>query len=251
MARATLRFYQELNEFLPRDKRGQELSVPLIGTPSVKDVIESYGVPHTEVDLVLVNNESVDFSYRVHPGDRVAVYPVFESFDVSEASRVRAAPLRNPRFILDVHLGTLARLLRLMGFDTLYRNDYDDADIVDIALDSGRIILTRDQGLLMRRRVTHGYWLRSQDPIEQAAEVLRRFDLAGLVQPLIRCPRCNGRIRETTKELVWEKLPPKTRDHYDTFYRCEGCGQVYWRGSHWRGIQEKIDNILRNTRRFP
>lgn len=250
MAPATIRFYQELNEFLSRDNQGRELSHELIGTPSVKDVIESYGVPHTEVDLVLVNNESVDFSYRVQQGDRVAVYPVFESLDVSRASKVRAVPLRNPRFVLDVHLGALARLLRLMGFDTLYRNDFDDAQIVEISVQSGRIILTRDQGLLMRRQVTHGYWLRSQDPAQQAAEVLRRFDIVDLVERFRRCPRCNGRIRATKKEAVWAEVPPRTRASYHDFYRCEVCGHVYWRGSHWQGIHEKIDSILRKASEF-
>jgi uncharacterized protein with PIN domain len=202
------------------------------------------------LDTPLLCAKILDFRCeRVHLSLEL-VAPVFESFDISEASRVRAAPLRDPRFILDVHLGTLARLLRLMGFDTLYRNDYDDADIVDIAVVSGRIILTRDHGLLMRRRVTHGYWLRSQKPTEQAAEVLRRFDLASLVEPLSRCPRCNGPIRETSKEVVWEELPPKTRQYHDTFYRCEVCGQIYWRGNHWQGIQEKIDTIVRKARGF-
>jgi hypothetical protein len=102
----------------------------------------------------------------------------------------------------------------------------------------------------MRRTVTHGYWLRSQDPLQQAAEVLRRFDIDGLVRPFSRCPRCNGRIRSTTKEAVWEQVPPRTREYYDDFYQCEGCGQIYWRGSHWQGIHEKIDNILQKARGF-
>ncbi len=244
MAAATIRFYEELNRFLPPDQRKAPITVPLIGTPSVKDVIESHGVPHTEVDLVVVNGESVDFDYRVGEGDRIAVYPVFESLDITAASRVRPEPLRHTRFVLDVHLGALARLLRFLGFDTRYRNDYDDPDIVEIAAEEGRIILTRDRGLLMRRRVTHGYWLRSQDPVTQAAEVLRRFDLTDSITPFSRCPRCNGELEAVSKDAVRDRLPPRTERYYDEFFQCRYCEQLYWRGSHYDGILAKIRRIL-------
>ncbi|MFP4484355.1 MAG: Mut7-C RNAse domain-containing protein [Spirochaetota bacterium] len=244
MATATIRFYEELNRFLPEDAHKEPIAAPLIGNPSVKDVIESHGVPHTEVDLVVVNGESVDFDYRVREGDRIAVYPVFESLDIAAAGRVRPEPLRRTRFVLDVHLGTLARLLRLLGFDARYRNDYDDPDIVEIAAAEGRIVLTRDRGLLMRRRVTHGYWLRSQNPVTQAAEVLRRFDLTDSVSPFSRCPRCNGELEAVSKEAVRDQLPLQTARYYDEFHRCRSCGQVYWQGSHYKSIRSKIRRIL-------
>lgn len=249
MAQAWIRFYQELNEFLPADKRRQSLPIALIGSPAVKDLIESFGVPHTEVDLVTVNGESVDFDYHVADGDRIAVYPVFESIDISSATRVRPRGLRHTRFILDVHLGALARLLRLLGFDTWYRGDYEDQEIVEAAGRTGRIILTRDRGLLMRRAVTHGYRLRSQDPVTQAAEVVRRFDLADTSAPFTRCPRCNGIVEWVSKESIRDRVEAGTFAGYESFYECRSCGQVYWRGSHYDTLLAKIDRIISESKR--
>jgi hypothetical protein len=241
---ATIRLYQELNRFLPRNHDGPEVTKSFIGNPGVKDLIESLGVPHTEVDLVLVDGESVDFDYQVQDGDRIAVYPVFESLDVAPVSRVRSEPLRNPRFILDVHLGKLARLLRMLGFDTLYDNAWDDPEIVRRGTQQGRIILTRDGGILKRREVTHGYLVRSDDPLEQAAEVLRRFDLAGRVEPFRRCMACNGIIEPVARDAIEDELLPGTREAYDEFYRCRACGRIYWRGSHYEQMLSKIDVLL-------
>lgn len=215
-----------------------------IGTPGVKDLIESLGVPHTEVDLILVNGESVGFDYRVQNGDRIAVYPVFESLDVGSVSRVRSTPLREPRFILDVHLGTLARLLRMLGFDTLYDNRWDDPEIGRRGIAEHRIILTRDGGLLKRREVTHGYLVRSDTPVEQATEVLRRFDLAGRIAPFRRCTACNGIIEAVPREEVEDELEPGTRAAFDEFFRCRGCARIYWKGAHYEAMQEKIERIL-------
>src|SRR5437868_7866953 len=153
------RFYEELNDFLAPALRKCEFPYAFTGTPSVKDAIEAIGVPHTEVDLVLVDGESVDFTRRLTGGERVAVYPVFERLDIAPVTRLRARPLRRTRFVLDVHLGKLARYLRLLGFDSVYRNDYDDHTIVALAHEEQRIILTRDTGLLKHSAVTHGHWL--------------------------------------------------------------------------------------------
>ena len=120
MNRAHFRFYEELNEFLPHHKRKTEFVYHFHGAPSVKDAVEAIGVPHVEVDIILVNGISVSFSRKLSDGDRISVYPVFESFDVSAVTHLRARPLREPRFILDVHLGRLAKYLRLCGFDTLF-----------------------------------------------------------------------------------------------------------------------------------
>ena len=124
MHKATFRFYEELNDFLPKEKRKKRFEHNFIDRASVKDVIESFGVPHTEVDLIIVNGESKNFSYIINDGDDISVYPVFESIDISNLQKLRPEPLREPKFILDVHLGTLARYLRMLGFDTNYRNDY-------------------------------------------------------------------------------------------------------------------------------
>jgi hypothetical protein len=199
------------------------------------------------VDLILVNGESVGFDYQVQDGDRIAVYPVFESLDVGPVSRVRTAPLRDSRFILDVHLGKLARLLRMLGFDTLYDNGWDDPEIVERARAEGRIILTRDGGILKRREVTHGYLVRSDEPAEQAAEVLRRFDLSGRVAPFRRCMACNGIIEPVPREEVVDELLPGTREAFSEFFRCRNCGRIYWKGSHYEEMLEKVERLLEKS----
>ena len=149
MPHATLRFYAELNDFLPPQDRHGDVERRFNVHPSIKDLIEAAGVPHTEVDLLLVNGTSVDFACPVRDGDRVSVYPIFESIDITAATKVRPEPLRELRFILDVHLGRLARYLRLAGFDAVYRNDLDAAELAGTAA-GGRVLLTRNQGLLKR-----------------------------------------------------------------------------------------------------
>jgi len=161
---ANLRFYQELNDFLPGPQRGKAFDYAFYGRPSVKDVVEAIGVPHPEIDLILVDDKSVNFEHLMWGGERVAVYPVFERFDISPLVYLRPKPLQVTKFIFDVHLGKLARYLRLFGFDTLYRNDLEDPEIIGISLNENRIILTRDLGILKTSRVTHGYWVRSTEP---------------------------------------------------------------------------------------
>lgn len=240
-----IRFYQELNDFLPVPKRKKTFQHTFNGNMTIKDVIESLGVPHTEIDMILVNGDSVDFGHKPCNSDYVSVYPVFESLDISNVTRLRPEALRNPIFILDVHLGKLAKYLRMLGFDTLYRNDFGDNEIIGISVREKRIILTRDIGILKNSRVTHGYWIRSQQPGEQVAEVIRRFDLSKLIKPLNRCIECNGKIREVEKTEIIGQLKPKTIRYFDEFYRCTNCGKVYWEGSHFSKMVGKID-LLRN-----
>lgn len=240
---AAFRFYEELNDFLPRCRRKQEGFYRFNGHPGIKDAIEAQGVPHTEVDLIVVNGTSVGFDYQLGHGDRVAVYPVFECFDISPIVRLRALPLRRTAFILDVHLGTLARLLRLLGFDALYRTDYDDRELIRIALHEHRIILTRDRKLLHDRRITHGCWLHAVQAEEQAREVIRRFQLENRIRRFLRCPLCNGMIKPVEKEAVVEQLEPLTRHYYDTFYQCQDCRKIYWKGSHYDRIVRKLDAV--------
>jgi uncharacterized protein len=238
-----IRFYEELNDFLPRDKRKKEFHQPFRGNPSIKDLIENLGVPHPEIDLILVNGRSVDFSYRVQSGDRISVYPVFELLDISPLLRLRPAPLRHCTFILDVNLGKLARKLRMLGFDSLYRNDFDDQTIIRLAQQQKRTILTRDVGLLKNSAVQRGYWIRSTQPKEQIVEVVRKFDLFSSINPFTLCLDCNGPIKAVKKEMVWEALLPRTKESFDNFYRCENCGKVYWPGSHFQKMQRTINWI--------
>jgi uncharacterized protein with PIN domain len=232
MRRASFRFYAELNDFLPPARRGVAFAHEFRGSPSVKDVVESLGVPHAEIDLLLADGEPVDFGWRVRDGARVSVYPVFESLDVGPLTRVRSAPLRRTRFALDGHLGRLARYLRMAGFDALWRADWDDAELARLAAAEQRILLTRDRGLLMRRAVTHGHWMRETDPRRQLAEVLRRFDLSRSVDPFRRCLRCNDPLVPVAKPAVAGRLPPRVAERHDEYRLCPACGRVYWRGTH-------------------
>ena len=247
MNRAMFRFYAELNDFLPHERRKRAFVYEFNGSPGIKDAIEALGVPHVEVDVVLANGVSVDFSYHLRNHDRIAVYPVFESLDITPLVKLRPQPLRHTAFIADVHLRKLAHYLRLLGFDTLHENDYADEEIVEIATRSGRIILTRDRMLLKNGAVTHGYWVRSTDPIEQTREVIHRFDLRRKVTLFSRCPMCNAEIIAVSKEDVYDRIPPKTALWLDEYFICTGCNKLYWRGTHYPRIRETIDAILASS----
>jgi uncharacterized protein with PIN domain len=242
--KVTFRFYGELNDFLPPERRHKCFPHPLGGRASVKDSIEAIGIPHTEVDLILANGVSVDFAYILKDGDDISVYPVFEAIDISPILRVRPEPLRQTRFVLDTHLGRLARYLRMLGFDTRYQNDFEDQDLAEISSRERRILLTRDRGLLKRSQVTHGYCVRETRPKHQVVEVVRRFDLVGSIQPFARCIRCNGTMEPVDKDQVRDKLPPNTSQYYRAFQRCTKCGQIYWKGSHFKRMRRFIDAIL-------
>ncbi|MBN2433039.1 MAG: Mut7-C ubiquitin/RNAse domain-containing protein [Acidobacteria bacterium] len=245
---ACFRIYAELNDFLPAERRQREFTYAFDGTPAVKDAVEAMGIPHTEVDIILVNGRSVDFSHNLRDGDRVAVYPVFESLDITPLVRLRPEPLRRTAFIADVHLGKLARLLRLAGFDTLYRNDLADAEIVRLSLAEQRIILTRDRGLLKVGAVTHGCFIRSGDPYQQLAQIMQRFDLYGQIRPFHRCLRCNGRVEPVDKAEITPLLPPRTAQAFDEFTRCRDCGRIYWKGSHWEKLRARLAALRSSDR---
>jgi hypothetical protein len=239
----SIRFYAELNDFLPLARRMVPFPCAFHVSAPVCDLIESLGVPHTEVDLILVNGRSVDFSHRVEDGDRISVYPVFESIDITPVARLRPRPLRQTRFVLDVHLGRLAAYLRMMGFDSLYRNDFQDRELARLSGAGERILLTRDRELLKRAVVTRGYYVRATSPRQQLAEVLRRFDLLDAAAPFARCLACNGLLQPVAKEAVLELLPPRVREHHDEFLRCDACARVYWKGSHYARMQQIIEAI--------
>jgi uncharacterized protein with PIN domain len=246
--RATFRFYEELNDFLPAVRRKTAFEYEFDGTPSVKDAIEALGVPHTEVDLILVNGQSVDFRHLLRGGERVAVYPAFERLDIAGLTRLRPAPLRDPRFVLDVHLGRLARYLRLAGFDASYANDYDDAAVVRIALAERRIILTRDVGILKQRAVTHGYWVRNTAPRAQLHEVVSALDLGGRIHPFTRCMQCNGVLRDASRDEIVDRVPAGVAREHDRFRVCGNCDRVYWRGSHYDRLVRLLEETFERTR---
>ncbi|MBT4504294.1 MAG: Mut7-C ubiquitin/RNAse domain-containing protein [Gemmatimonadetes bacterium] len=241
---AEFRFYEELNDFLPLARRKRAFQHEFAGTPSVKDTIEALGVSHTEVDLILVGGKSVGFDSLLVGGERVAVYPVFEALDISPLTHLRPHPLRRTRFILDVHLGKLARYLRLLGFDSLYRNDFDDAEIVAISLSERRIILTRDKGILKTGAVTHGYWLREVRPKAQLREVVKALDLGRSTKPFTRCMVCNVELSRVEKREIVDQLPERVRENQDTFARCSGCHRIFWAGSHYERLQELVQELI-------
>ena len=239
----TVRPYAELNDFLAPESRGLTLRRAFRAHQTVKDVLEAMGIPHTEIDLILVNGDAKDFGHRPTSGDRIAAYPVFEAFDIGSTARLRPVPLRNPRFVVDVNLGRLARLLRLLGLDVWWSSDAEDQTLVDISLAEQRILLTRDRPLLKRRALTHGLFVRSEDPEEQTREVLRRLHLRQRLAPFTRCVRCNGTLAAVTRDEVIDRLQPLTRRYYDDFSRCTGCAQIYWPGSHHKRLVRLVDGL--------
>jgi uncharacterized protein with PIN domain len=240
---AVFRFYEELNDFLPAPLRKRDIPRRFTGSPAVKDLIEAIGVPHTEVDLILVDGRSVGFGKRLAGGERVAVYPVFERLDISPLVRLRPAPLRVPMFLLDVHLERLARYLRMTGIDALMPEDPDDPAIVEQSLSQRRTVLTRDRRLLTRARLQRGYWLRSQRPRSQLAEVVRAFQLEGHVRPFSRCMICNTPLEVVPKAEVENKVPGRVWRNEESFRRCPGCGRVYWKGSHFRRMGVLLEGL--------
>jgi hypothetical protein len=245
MACATIRFYEELNDFLPPRKRKQDVVISFKQSNSIKDVIESMGVPHTEVDLILVNQMPVNFSYIIRPQDRISVYPIFESFDISSLNRLRPQPLRHVRFVLDAHLGKLARYLRMLGFDTLYDSNCEDKELADLSSSSGkRILLTRDVGLLKRKQISHGYYVKSTQPGRQIREVLDRFDLRDLIRPFKLCVNCNGVLCPLEKTKARDHIPPDIYLKMDKFVACTACRQIYWQGSHYDKMMKFIDILV-------
>lgn len=240
---AEFRFYEELNDFLPRERRKQAFQYRCARRATVKQAIEAIGVPHTEVELILVNGESVDFSYMVGDGDRVSVYPQFEALDISPLLRVRERPLRTPRFIADAHLAALARYLRMLGFDVHFDETLDDAEVADVAVREKRIVLSRDRELLKHRIITHGCYVHESKPREQLKEIVDRLDLLGAMNPFTRCMECNAELADVDKAEIIDRLPAGTAEYYDRFKSCPGCGKIYWPGSHHERMRAMIDEL--------
>lgn len=243
LRKSFFRFYEELNELLPESARKKEFAYEFTGRPSVKNSIQAIGIPQTEVDLILVDGEPVGFNYKMQGGEKVSVYPVFESLDISPVAKLRPEPLREPRFIVDVNLGKLALKLRLLGFDTLFRNDFEDDEIIAVSLREKRIILTRDKGILKQNAVTHGYFLRSDDPKKQLKELVGRLQLQNKFRPFSRCTACNGELEQVEKELLKNRLAEDTLQYYNEFWQCTGCGKIYWQGSHFKHILRWIEAL--------
>lgn len=244
MAVARFRFYGELNDFLPPARRHAIFDYVFDRRASIKDVIEALGVPHTEPARIEVGGRVAGFGHILADRERVDVQPG----TASRGSDLRPPVPRPPRFVLDTHLGTLARYLRLFGFDSRYRNDHDDATLAAISAREGRILLTRDRALLKRGAVVHGRFLRADEPRRQLGDVFIHFSLADAAVPFQRCTRCNGLLRDVDKQHIADRLEPKTRRYYRRFRQCASCGQIYWRGSHFRHLAGLVEEMT--GRRF-
>lgn len=241
----TIRFYEELNYFVKNYAPKEDIKFSFKGKRSIKDLIESFGVPHVEVDLILVNGFSVDFNYTVEDGDRISVYPVFESFDLGNIQRLRPKTLRKTKFILDVHLGKLAKNLLILGFDTIYNNSMNDKDLALISSRENRILLTRDRGLLKRKIVNHGFIIKDDNPVNQTIQVLNRVDLWKNIKPFSRCIHCNGLLNSITAQEITSsnllcQIPDYIFQKYNEFSICSKCKKIYWKGTHYRNLTEKI-----------
>ena len=244
VTRATFRFYEELNDFLPSARRKIPFQVGCAQSASVKQAIEALGVPHTEIELILVNGESVDFSHRVEEGDRISVYPMFESLDVRPILRLRDEPLRESRFVADAHLGRLARYLRMLGFDTLYENAHPDRELVRISVEEKRILLTRDRELLMHRELTHGVYVRGDRPRDQLRYLVDRLDLRDSCRPFTRCMTCNGHLEPVDLDEVLTRVPDRVAERHRDYRRCSECLRIYWPGSHYDRMKRFISRVI-------
>lgn len=231
MSTAWFLFHGRLNDLLPRDQRDKQIIVLFRGRQSVKHLAESLGAPHPEIGWVHVNGQEGNLNHITQDGDQVELHPVQNGY------------LADPRFVLDCHLGRLTAHLRMLGYDCAYQNDFDDPTLTDIAVQEGRILLTRDRRLLMRKVIQHGYCLRSLNTFEQLTEIIERFELADSIHPFHRCIRCNHPLEPVEKEKVLERLEPLTRLYFDDFHICPTCKQIYWKGSHYERMERLIEEI--------
>jgi uncharacterized protein with PIN domain len=244
MPKATFRFYEELNDFLPRHRRKTDFEVEIRGKRSIKDMIEALGVPHTETDLILVKGESVDFTYILQDGDRISVYPVFESLNIGNVTRLRKLPLRKTKFIADINLGHIVKYMRILGFDVHFDTLLSNRQIIEISSKENRIVLTKSRNLLKFKDITHGFFIRPGTTEEQVREIIDFLDIMDNVKPFSRCLRCNSPLKSIPKETIIDRIPPKTGVFYDEYSYCKPCDKIYWKGTHFAKMKRVVDRIL-------
>ncbi|HWP63517.1 MAG TPA: Mut7-C RNAse domain-containing protein [Candidatus Binatia bacterium] len=235
MPEVTFRFHGSLNDFLTPERRGASFRRDVPSHSSLKDAIEALGVPHPEIGRVVVDGRAAALDERVVAGSSIDVYPFPGEVTAAEPG---------PRFVLDGHLGRLARYLRILGVDAAYDAKAADVDLAERAVTEGRVLLTRDVGLLKRGRVSRGYWLRAEQPEEQLAEVVRRFGLLAVARPFGRCLRCNAELETVDREEVVDRLPPRTRREFAEFRRCPACSRIYWKGSHYDRMRRLLARLV-------
>ncbi|MCW3786459.1 Mut7-C RNAse domain-containing protein [Plebeiibacterium sediminum] len=239
-----LRCYAELNDFLKYAQKFKSFPLKIKTPVIVSEVISTIGVPLSEVDLILVNSVPVQLNHKLAQGDYISVYPVFESFDISGLKKTNKKPLRKTKFIADAHLCKLSKYLRMLGFDTLYQNDFGDEEIINISLKDKRIILTRDKRMLNSKRITHGYFVRAIDKHKQLIEIVDKFDLKSQFHPFSRCMECNSILISKAPDQVKHLISNDILVRYKEFYYCNKCHKVFWKGSHFERMKSQILNII-------
>lgn len=244
MPEATFRFYEELNDFLPEDKKKRDFLVSFSPGSTVRDVIALFGVPCTDVDLILVNGVSADFAHTLQDGERVSVYPVFESLDIRSARRLGPAPLRHLKFVADNHLGRLARTMRLFGFDTVHNKDFTSQQLIEISQTGGRVLLTRNRRLLERGELTRAVFVEEGEVEAQLRRLFQRLDLYRDARPFSRCTCCNAVVSPVSKEAIVHRLPAKVKAKKKTFFFCGSCNRVYWKGTHFERMERFVRAVL-------
>jgi len=244
MPAVIFRFYEELNDFLPGASRKRDFEGAFKGRESVKDMIEALGVPHTEVDLILVNGASVGFDHILQNGDRISVYPVFESLDIRDVTHLRDLPLRETRFIADVNIGDIVKYMRALGLDVYCDPTFSPRDIVRISKEESRTILTKSRKLLKHREVTRGVFIRPGTTVEQIRGIIDLLSLRGMITPFSRCLACNTPLVKVEKESVFDRIPPNSRGLYADYAYCSGCDRIYWQGTHFTQIKKALHEIL-------
>lgn len=240
-------FHGCLDDFLPPAGRGQPATPHTSRRTSLKDLVESFGVPHTEVAALTLNNHPAAFETLIEPQDDepclIRAWPAGVSGGLPGGPALQPPRPRPARFVLDVHLGRLARYLRLLGFDVCWRNDFEDEELADMSAAQKRILLTRDRRLLYRRQIVHGYFVRATDPSRQVEEVCRRFELHDEIAAFRRCARCNGLLMRVDKASVDRQLEARTLRYYNDFYRCARCHHIYWQGSHFARMSAWVEAL--------
>ncbi len=238
-----VRVYEELNQYLPAHVQKKEFMVQSPALVCVQDVIDLLKIPLEEVDLILVNGESVDISHPCQPNDRISIYPVFETLNIAPLVRLRPKPLRTPRFVCDVHLGTLAKYLRMMGIDAAYQNPISRHHLIELSNQEKRIILSKDTHMRDVAGIVRAYYVVARNLRQQVREIISYFELKDSLAPLSRCLRCNGKVWPVDKKSLVNQVPEKILALHNSFMKCHTCGRIYWKGSHFHAMMDWIQRF--------
>ncbi|MEE8552607.1 MAG: Mut7-C RNAse domain-containing protein [Desulfobacterales bacterium] len=244
MSKVTFRFYEELNDFLPKHRRKTDFEAKFKGKRSIKDMIEALGVPHTEIDLILVNGNSVDFNYILQDEDRVSVYPVFESLNITDVTQLRKIPLRRNKFLADINLGNIVKYMRVLGLDLYYDSLLSTREIIEISKRENRVILTKSRKLLKFKDVSHVIFIRPGTTTEQIRLIIDYLDIKDNIKPFSRCLRCNTLLNNVLKEKILDRIPPKTKEFCDEYVQCKSCDKIYWKGTQFINMKKVVKQIL-------